>query len=193
MMRKWTAVLMVALMVLAMVGCGGGASANSPTGAVENGVKALKEMNTANMEKYFVDAEDLEEQFADPDNAQMVDMMKALFTKLSIKVTKEEINEDDDTQARVTADITTINMEKLTPTLTTELLNYAMENPNVTEEEGMKWLANKLKELAGKAETTTITGVEIYCIKKDGNWMFDDSYENSDFFEAILGGADSLF
>ena len=186
MMRKWTAIALIALMVLAMVGCGGGASPNTPTGAVENGVKALKEMNVTNLEKYFVDGGDLND-LGEEEKAQL-DLMKALFTKLSVKVTKEEIDADDENYATVTADLTTIDAQALITGLSVDMITWATEHQDATEEESMTWLVDKIKSSASGASTTTVEGVEIYCEKVDGNWKVSDSYDNSGFFGAIMGG-----
>lgn len=194
-MKKISLIFLALVLCFAMTACGGAAvEQDTPTKAVESFLTAVKENNSADIEKlYQGDAETFS---MDPgeegESGLSPEVEKLLLEKLTgfeSKVLNEEIKED---KATVEVEIKTYDIAKVFEELMSELLAKAMSDPEIMnaddeaiEKMMMDSLAAKLKELK---EKTYVNTVKLELVKADDMWQIVDLGEESPFHAAISGG-----
>lgn len=183
MMKK---VIAMVLTVVLLAGCSSGETAQQAT---ENGLKAIKGMDTAVMTTYF--GSDVLRESGGDDMPQ--EAMNAFAKHLSYEIISVE---EKDGEATAKLKITNVNMQTVLSDVMTKMIgeafSYALlpQDQQPTEEEMDSKLEAMLIEAMEKTDAELITAeVELKLTKKDKAWSIDVT---DAFMDAIFGGMMSV-
>lgn len=167
---------MAAMMVFVFAGCGG-QDTNTPEGAFNAGIAAIKDYDTNAMEKYLTGAtagelDSVFDELGSSGNA-VKDVYKALFSKLDCKVLSVEENGDT---ATLQVEVTFLDMTQFQSNLVSAALSAGLTNmANVTsQEELMEKMIPVIKEAIEKTPQSEPQQSEATMILEEGQWKIDD-------------------
>ena len=193
--------IMSAMMLFAFAGCGGsgGTAEPEPATPAEEAAAALDEtfaalqsadmtaiQNVAGGEDVFGEAE---EAFGSEEDTQAV--LKAMFGHFEYKLLDPE--QVDDSNVNVPATVSNVDMNKAVETWFSDLMAYAMSNPDIANDEAalqaktIEMLEESVEKVAGEEEGLLISDVVVPMTLKDGKWVISDTVDDS-VLDAILGG-----
>ncbi|MDF2656120.1 MAG: hypothetical protein K0R19_2594 [Bacillota bacterium] len=185
-MKKMLSYLLILIMVLALVGCGG----ESAEQAVKNTFDAIKSNDRETASRY-IDYDELlnvgesgEASLGEMDEESQK-MAELILKHFNYKIISSK--EEGDT-ATVTAEITNVNMQTIMASFISEAFSLAFSGLN--EEQMAEEMSNKFTELINREDNETVTKTVDIALTKDGDsWKVDMSEEAGD---AIFGGMITL-
>ena len=185
-MKKMLSYLLILILVLALVGCGG----ESAEQAVKNTFDAIKSNDRETASKY-IDYDELlnvgesgEASLGEMDEESQ-EMAELILKHFDYKIISSK--EEGET-ATVTAEITNVNMQTIMASFISEAFSLAFSGLN--EEQMAEEMSNKFTELINREDNETVTKTVDIALTKDGNsWKVDMSEEAGD---AIFGGMITL-
>ena len=191
--------IMSAMMLFAFAGCGGSGEAAEPETPADQAVAALdatlSALQSADMnaiqelsggEDVFGDAE---EAFGSEEGTESV--LKAMFGHFEYKLLDPE--QVDDSNVNVPATVSNVDMSKAVETWFSDLMAYAMSNPDIANDEAalqaktIEMLESSVEKVAGEEDGIVSSDVVFPMTLKDGKWDISDTIDDS-VFDAILGG-----
>lgn len=167
---------MAAMLVFVFAGCGG-QDTNTPEGAFNAGIAAVKDCDTAAMDKYLTGdpASDLSDGFAQLGTSANAakDVYKALYSKLNCKVLSVE--EEGDT-ATLQIEVTFLDKTQFQSNLMAAALSAGLTNlSNVSsQEEMMEKMMPVIKEAIEKTPQGEPQQTEATMVLEEGQWKIDD-------------------
>lgn len=173
--------LFVAVLVLS--GCG---NTDSPKGAVENGLKGIKNRNVETVERHFTEPEVI---LLNDMNGTYIDAMKPLMSnQLNHKVLNVKVNGDTAVVEVEFENIDFINAYKKWGSETNE---WVRNNPNaLIYEVKIKFLEIFEEIFSDKSQDKIFTIVELDLTKKDNEWVI---FSSAAMFEAMYPGGMLVF
>lgn len=185
-MKKMLSYLLILILVLTLVGCGG----ESAEQAVKNTFDAIKSNDRETASKY-IDYDKLlnvgesgEASLGEMDEESQ-EMAELILKHFDYKIISSK--EEGDT-ATVTAEITNVNMQTIMASFLSEAFSLAFSGLN--EEQMAEEMSNKFTELINREDNETVTKTVDIALTKDGDsWKVDMSEEAGD---AIFGGMITL-
>ncbi|MGM9988428.1 MAG: hypothetical protein ACI35O_14525, partial [Bacillaceae bacterium] len=172
-MKKFLAIICV--MVITLAGCG--QSTPSPTEVVETYFSELKKGENGDFEKLLEDSLGETASQATEMSKEEKDALKAMTSKLEVKVLSEKIDGD---KATVNATVTGIELGTIIMEIFSETLAQAFSGNELTEEEMDAKLIEKMKT----AKPTDRTG-DIHLVKKEEKWVIKSDDELSSLIVGI--------
>lgn len=197
-MKKISLIFLALVLCFAMTACGGGASQDTPTGAVEGLLKAIKEKKTEDIEKFYQGkAEDISMNVGEEGESGLDPKIeKQLVEKIfdfEYTVIKEEVKED---KATVEVEIKAYDFGKMFQEVISEAMTMALadlDNPP-SEEEANKMMTDLFKtKLDGMKERTYVKTVKLDLVKAEKGWQIVDQGKNSPLMGALSGGMLDMF
>lgn len=167
---------MAAMLVFVFAGCGG-QDTNTPEGAFNAGIAALKDFDSNAMEKYLTGnpASELNDAFAQLGTSANAakDVYKALYSKLNCKVLSVE--EEGDT-ATLQVEVTFLDKTQFQNNLMAAALSAGLTNmSNVSsQEELMEKMMPIIKEAIEKTPKGEPQQTEATMVLEEGQWKIDD-------------------
>lgn len=193
-MKKQLSIIVVAIMVLSLCACGSGSSMPSPTDVAKDFMEAIKNKDTDSLKSLYA-GEDLNitdgiETDAD-ESAEMKSLYEEMYAKLfefDYKVSNEKIN---DQKATVDVEITTYQLGQAFKDFVGDYMKEAFSlgmtgaSDDAVEKKGVEILSDKLGSMK-KDYSQTVT---LHLTLQDDTWVVDELKKDSDFYDALTGGA----
>lgn len=120
------------------------------------------------------------------DDKEFQDVAKAIFSKMTYSVKETKV--DGDT-ATVKAEIQAADMEAVMQSVVQELMQLALSNPNMSEDEMTAKTAELLTNGVKSATEKKTSTVDITLKKAGEKWQIQSS---DDLLDALTGGLNSL-
>lgn len=177
--KKILAVLLIVMVLLSMVACGGG---ETPEKAVSNMLDAVKGLDSETAEKY-IDYDTLmgPTEEVTEESAEDQVLKKLFFAKLSYEIVSSE---ETDEGATVTVKITNIDMADVFKNMLQKALPLAFSG--LSDEEMEQQISEIFTELISDPDAKMATNtVDVKLEKKDDQWKIELTDELTD---AIFGG-----
>jgi hypothetical protein len=183
-----------AMMLFAFVGCGGPAEtpADQAAAALDTTLSALKSAdmeaikNLGGGEEVFGEAEDA---IGSEENMEAV--LKIMFGHFDYTMgTPEQV---DDSNVNVPVTVSNANMSKAVETWFSDLMAYAMSNPDIANDEAalqsktIELLDSSVNKVAEEEDGILTEDVVIPMTLVDGQWTISENVDNG-VLDAILGG-----
>ena len=189
--------VMSAMMLFAFAGCGGSGEAE-PTpaeeavAALDTTLAALKSADMTAIQEISGDEDifgEAEETFGSEELTQSV--LKAMFGHFDYTIgTPEQV---DDSNVNVPVTVSNANMDKAVDTWFSDLMAYAMENPDIASDETalqnktIEMLETSVDKVAEEEDGIVTKDVVIPMVLEDGQWTISDDVDEG-VLDAILGG-----
>ena len=166
---------MAAMLVFVFAGCGG-QDTNTPEGAFNAGIAALKDFDSNAMEKYLtgVMADDLDSEMNQLGavGTAAKDLLKTVYSKLDCKVLSVEENGDT---ATLQVEVTFLDVTQLQSNMVSAMMSAGlMGMTSGDEEEIMEKMVPAIKEAVEKTPQGEPVQTEATMILEDGQWKIDD-------------------
>ena len=190
-MKKKLAILLVLLLAVGLVGCGG----ESPEQAVKSAFDAIKKSDSTTASKYInydellKAGESSEEKSTSESDEQAGKMAKSILKHFDYKIISSS---QDGDSATVKAEITNIDMKTIMADFISEA--FALAFSGLDEETMDLQMKNKFDELIDRPDNKTVTkAVDIKLTKGGNSWKIDMSNETTDaIFGGMLSAAEDL-
>ena len=191
------ALVMAVILVFAFAGCGAKAPEKTPAEEAAESLEAtLSALKSADMQAISEIAggdtfTDSVESLGSEENLQTI--LKAMFGHFDYKLGEGE--QVDDTHVNIPATVSNVDMHKVVKSWYTDLMAYAIANPDIAKDENKDALKDKTVELltaavdktAEEAEATVSSEVVFPMVLEDGKWDIDGTIDSS-VLDSILGG-----
>ncbi|HML38601.1 MAG TPA: DUF4878 domain-containing protein [Bacillota bacterium] len=190
-MKKKLAILLVLLLAVGLVGCGG----ESPEQAVKSAFDAIKKSDSTTASKYInydellKAGESSEEKSTSEPDEQAGKMAESILKHFDYKIISSS---QDGDSATVKAEITNIDMKTIMADFISEA--FALAFSGLDEETMDLQMKNKFDELVDRPDNKTVTKtVDIKLTKSESSWKIDMSNETTDaIFGGMLSAAEDL-
>lgn len=191
-MKKLTVIILSLLLSLSFSACG--SNAPSPTDVSKDFMEAIKNKDNDSLKSLYagevLNITDGIETDAD-ESAEMKSLYEEMYAKLfefDYKISNEKIN---DQKATVDVEITTYQLGQAFKDFVGDYMREAFSlgmtgaSDDVVEKKGVEILSNKLGSMK-KDYSQTVT---LRLTLKDDAWVVDELKKDSDFYDALTGGA----
>ena len=191
-------VIMSLMLLVAFAGCGGSGEAAEPETPADQAVAALDTTLAALQSADMAAIEELggEDVFGEAEEALGSEedteaVLKTMFGHFEYKLLEPE--QIDDTHVNVPATVSNVNMNKAVDTWFSDLMAYAMSNPDIANDEAalqaktIEMLGSSVDKVSGEEDGILTQDVVFPMVYDDGKWDISDEVDDS-VFDAILGG-----
>ena len=186
------------MLLVAFAGCGGSGEAAEPETPADQAVAALDTTLAALQSADMAAIEELggEDVFGEAEEALGSEedteaVLKTMFGHFEYKLLEPE--QIDDTHVNVPATVSNVNMNKAVDTWFSDLMAYAMSNPDIANDEAalqaktIEMLGSSVDKVSGEEDGILTQDVVFPMVYDDGKWDISDEVDDS-VFDAILGG-----
>ena len=186
--------VMSAVMLFAFAGCGEAAETpeDQAVAALDTTLAALKSADMTSIEELSGGEDifgDAEQAFGSEEDIQSV--LKSMFGHFDYTIGTPETVDDNNINIPVT--VSNADMSKAVDTWFSDVIAYAMENPDITSDEAalqaktIEMLETSVDKVAGEEDGILTQDVVIPMVLQDGSWVISPDVDDG-VIDAILGG-----
>lgn len=177
MWKKVSLVCLAAIMLVAMVACGGSKDSSSPTKGFDRAMNAMVNLDTAEMKASFVSQPDLSLDGME----QYTSLLKKVLKTIEWKVLDEKIDADG-TTATLTVTMSMPDFSKALNGIQAEFTAWYTKNKDASPEKIMEKTIEMLLDKAGDYDKLSMTDT-IDMLLVDGVWKLDENMDLDDFLD----------
>ncbi len=193
-MKKQLSIIVLAIMTLFLCACGSDTSTPSPTDVARDFMEAIKNKDNDSLKSLYAgESLDITDGIdADAgESAEVKALYEEMYEKLfefDYKVSNEKIN---DQKATVDVEITTYQLGQALTDFVTDYMGEAFSlgmagaSDDAIEKKAIEILSDKLGSMK-KDYSQTVT---LHLTLQDDAWVVDELKNDSDFYDALTGGA----